>query len=125
MTRLLCQCGDALRCAAVQHLQGSKSEYPITQVSFMAVPGGSCCKESACSAGDTGSIPGSGRSLGGGNGNSLQYSCLENPMTRGACRATIYEVIESDAPEVNQPTEGVYPFKVSLRVTVHYLIVFS
>ena len=46
-------------------------------------------------------------------------------MARGACRATIYEVIESDAPEVNQPTEGVYPFKVSLRVTVHYLIVFS
>ena len=82
-----------MRCSAAP--QGSKSEYPITQVSFMAVPGGSHCKESACSAGDTGSIPGSGRSLGGGNGNPLQYSCLENPMARGACRATIYEVIKS------------------------------
>ena len=37
-------------------------------------------EESACSAGDAGSIPGSGRSLGEGNGNPLQYSCLENPM---------------------------------------------
>ena len=41
-------------------------------------------KESAYSAGDLGSIPGSGRSPGEGNGNSLQYSCLENPMDRGA-----------------------------------------
>ncbi len=41
-------------------------------------------KESACNAGDPGSIPGSGRSPGEGNGNPLQYSCLENPMDRGA-----------------------------------------
>ena len=41
-------------------------------------------KESACQAGDAGSVPGLGRSLGGGNGNPLQYSCLENPMDRGA-----------------------------------------
>ena len=47
-------------------------------------PGGSDDKESACSAGDQGSIPGSGRSPGEGNGNPLQYSCLENPMDRGA-----------------------------------------
>ena len=39
-------------------------------------------KESACKAGDTGSIPGMGRSPGGGNGNPLQYSCLENPMDK-------------------------------------------
>ena len=45
--------------------------------------GGSVGKESACSAGDPGSIPGSGRSPGGGNGNSLQHSCLENSMDRG------------------------------------------
>ena len=45
-------------------------------------------KESACNAGDLGSIPGSGRSPGGGNGNQLQYSCLENPMDRGAWRPT-------------------------------------
>ena len=49
-------------------------------------------KESHCSAGDPRSTPGSGRSLGEGNGYPLQYSCLENPMARGACRATVYEV---------------------------------
>ena len=44
-------------------------------------------------AGDMGSIPGSGRSPGGGNGNPLQYSCLDNPMDRGAWRATVQEVM--------------------------------
>ena len=47
-------------------------------------PGGSDGKESACSVGGLGSTPGSGRSPGEGNGNPLQYSCLENPMDRGA-----------------------------------------
>ena len=50
-------------------------------------------KEPACNAGDTGdsgSIPGSGRSSGGGNGNPLQYSCLGNPVDRGAWRATVH-----------------------------------
>ena len=42
------------------------------------------CKEPACIAGDPGLIPGLGRSPGEGNGNTLQYSCLENPMDRGA-----------------------------------------
>ena len=49
-------------------------------------------KETACSAGDAGGIgliPGSGRSLGGGLSNPLQYSCLENPMDRGAWRAPV------------------------------------
>ena len=46
--------------------------------------------------GDAGLIPGSGRSPGGGNGNPLQYSCLGNPMGRGAWRATVHEVTESD-----------------------------
>ena len=46
-------------------------------------PHSSIHKESACNAGDSGSIPGSGRSPGEGNGNSLQYSRLENPMDRG------------------------------------------
>ena len=53
------------------------------------VPGGSDSKESACSAGDLGLIPGSGRSPGGGNGHRRQSSCLENPMDRGAWRATV------------------------------------
>ena len=47
-------------------------------------PGGSDGKASACNAGDLGSIPGSARSPGEGNGNPLQYSCLENPMDEGA-----------------------------------------
>ena len=62
-------------------------------------PGGSDDKESACSAGDLGSIPGSGRSPGEGNGSPLQYCCLENPVDRGAWRATVHGVTESDATE--------------------------
>ena len=45
--------------------------------------------------GDSGLIPGSGRSPGGGHGNPLQYSCLENPMDRGAWRATVHRVSKS------------------------------
>ena len=52
-------------------------------------------KASACTAGDLGSIPGSGRSPGEGNGNPLQYSCLENPMDGGAWRATVHGVAKS------------------------------
>ena len=54
-------------------------------------------KESACQAGDIrdmGSIPQSGRSPGGGNGNLLQYPCLENPMDRGAWQATVYGITQ-------------------------------
>ena len=50
----------------------------------LGFPGGSDSKVSACSAGDPGSIPGSGRFPGEGNGNPLQHSCLENPMAGGA-----------------------------------------
>ena len=50
---------------------------------------------SAEDIGDMGSIPGSGRSPGGGHGNPLQYSCLENPVDRGACQATIHGVAKS------------------------------
>ena len=49
---------------------------------------------------DRGSIPGSGRSRGGGHDNPLQYSCLENPMDRGAWRATVHSVTELDTTEV-------------------------
>ena len=58
-------------------------------------PGGSDGKESACNAGDLGSMPGLGRSLGEGNGNPLQYSCLENPMDRGAWWAVVPGVTKS------------------------------
>ena len=61
----------------------------------MGFPGGSEVKASACNVGDLGSIPGSGRSPGEGNGNPLQYSCLENPMEGGAWWATIPGVTKS------------------------------
>ena len=61
-------------------------------------------KEFACSVvttGDTGSIPGLGRSPGGGHGNPLQYSCLKNPIDRGAWRASVPGVKKkSDTPEL-------------------------
>ena len=57
--------------------------------------GGSDGKESACNAGDLGSIPGSGRSPAEGNGNPLQYFCLGNSMDRGAWWATVHGVAKS------------------------------
>ena len=62
---------------------------------MLGVPGGSDSKESACNAGDPGSIPGSGRSPGEGNDYPLQYSCLENSMNRGVWWATVHEVAKS------------------------------
>ena len=58
----------------------------------MGFPCGSAGKESACNAGDLSSIPGSGRSPEEVNGNPLQYSCLENPMDKGAWQATVHGV---------------------------------
>ena len=61
-------------------------------------PGGTSGKEPACQCRrhrDVGLIPGSGRSPGGGHGNPLQYSCLENPMDRGAWQATVHGVTRS------------------------------
>ena len=60
---------------------------------------GTDIKEPACSAGDPGLIPGLGQSPGEGNGNSLQYSCLEKPMNRGAWQATVHGALESDTTE--------------------------
>ena len=65
---------------------------------FSCFAGGTAVKNLPANAGDgrdTGSIPGSGRSLGGGHGNPLQYSCLENPMDRGTCWATVHRVAKS------------------------------
>ena len=59
---------------------------------LVVLSGSSVSKESACSAGDLGSIPGSGRPPGEGNAKPLQYPCLENPMDRGAWRATVHGV---------------------------------
>ena len=60
-------------------------------------PGGSDDTESACKVGEPGLIPGSGRSPGEGNGNPLQYSCLENPMDKGAWQTTVHWVTKSQA----------------------------
>ena len=62
---------------------------------YSAFPGGSDGKQSTCNAGDLASIPGLARSPGDGNGNPLQYSCLENPMDRGTWQATVLGVIKS------------------------------
>ena len=67
---------------------------------------------SACNAGDLGSIPGLGRSSGEGNGNPLQYSCLENPVDGGAWQATVHEVAESDMTE---------QLSTGLKIIVHAL----
>ena len=64
-------------------------------------PGNSVGKESACSAGDPGLTPGSGRSPGAGNGKPLQYPCLENPMDRGAWWAAVHRVTKSWAQRSN------------------------
>ena len=91
------------------------SNYEVTNISFsiqatgwnilgreeggMGLPGGSDSKESTCNAGVLGSIPGLGRSPGGGHGNPLQDSCLENPMDRRAWQATVHGVAESGMAE--------------------------
>ena len=66
---------------------------------LLEFPWGSDGKASACNLGDQGSIPGSGRSSGEGNGNPLQYSCLGNPTDREAWWATVQEVLEMDTTE--------------------------
>ena len=61
----------------------------------MGFPGGSDGEESANNTRDVGSVPGSGRSPGEGNDNVVQYSCLENPLDRGAQQATVHGVTKS------------------------------
>ena len=83
---------------------------PVGEENYMIVkhfggfPGGTSDKEATCQhrldIRDAGSIPGSGRSPGGGHGNLLQYSCLETSMDRGAWWATVYGVAESNTTEV-------------------------
>ena len=66
---------------------------------WLSDPGGSDDKESACNVGDLASVAGSGRSPGEGNGYLIQCSCLDNPMDRGACWATVHGIAESDLSE--------------------------
>ena len=75
---------------------------------LMGFPGSSEVKASACNVRDLGSIPGSGRSSGEGNGNPLQYSCLENPMDRGAWWAIVHGVLILDNEE--------FPINFDIRI---------
>ena len=73
-----------------------------TGLTALGFPGGSVVKNppaNAGDAGDVGLIPGLGRSPGEGNGNPLQYSCLENPMDRGAWWATVHGVTKSQTQQ--------------------------
>ena len=83
----------------------------------MGFPGGSDGKVSACSAGDPGSIPGSGRSPGEGNGKPLQYSCLENPMDRETWRATAQRVTKSQKPLKRLSTHAYRIIKMESQYT--------
>ena len=67
-------------------------------------PGGTSGKESTCNTRDTGSIPGLGRSPGGGHGSLLHYSCLQNPMDRGAWQAIVHRVANSQTWKVSEHT---------------------
>ena len=84
-------------------------------------PGGSEVKASACNVGDLGLIPGSGRSPGEGNGNSLQYSCLENPMDRGAWWATVHGVAKSQT-RLSDFTSLSTPLQRYLRLSFRTLL---
>ena len=80
-------------------------------------PGGVVVKNMPANARDVGSIPGLGRSPGGGNGNPLQYSCLENPMDREAWKATVHEVAKSQIRLSSWDTQtGPHSHSVCLRL---------
>ena len=69
---------------------GSGQVLQDTEAPIWGFPGGTVVKNPPANGGDVGSIPGSGRYPGGGNVNPIQYSCLENPMDRGAWWATVH-----------------------------------
>ena len=92
----------------------------------ISLPHNSVSKESACNAGDLGSIPWLGRSPGEGNGNPLQYSCLKNPMDRGAWQATVHGAtrvghdLVTKAPPLYTSTSSISkPQPVSLPYVLH------
>ena len=98
-------------CFRLAKLQNSSSGHRFALLDFTTVrlrgfPGGSDGKESAYNAGDSGSIPGLGRSPGEGNGNPLQYSCLENPTHRGAWQATVHGVTKNQTQLSNEHTQS-------------------
>ena len=94
---------------------------------YLGFPGGSMGEESTCQA-DESLIAGSGRSPGGGHGNPLQYSCLQNPRDRGAWQGTVHGAAESDTTEATEHTHKYICFSplssvlvYTAAVTVHKL----
>ena len=91
----------------------------LRQLTFLTgFPGGASSKESACQyrrCREAGSISGSGRSLGGGHGNTLQYSCLENPMDRGAWKATVHEVAKTQTRLKQLSTHACTPILIYIE----------
>ena len=92
-----------------------------TQVECQGFPGGTEVKASACNVGDLGSIPGSGRSPGKGNGNPLQYSCLENPMDGVAWQAAVHGVTKSRT-RLSDFTLIKYQLSVHSRQNFHQIL---
>ena len=82
-------------------------------------------KKSACNAGDPSLIPGSGRSPGGGYGNPLQYSCLENPMDRGAWQALVHGITKSQTLSNLTPYFHLCNPRIQHGLSVPYLFILS
>ena len=107
-----------LTVSSVQHID---SVIHTHTHSFSIFPHSSVSKESACYAGDPGSIPGSGKSPGEGNGNPLQYSFLENPMDRRAWQATVHGIARVRHELATKPP----PFFIKLFSLIDYYKILS
>ena len=93
--------------------------------SLMSFPCSSVGKASACSAGDLGLIPRLGRSPGEGNGNPLQYACLENPMDRGAWWAAVHGVAKSGARLSEFHSSSLLSIFCSSNIILNLVFLFS
>ena len=110
--------GNPLQCSCLENPRDGgawwATIYGVTQsrtrLKRLSSSSSSSFLESACNAGDWGLIPGSGRSPGEGNGNPLQYSCLENPMDRGAWRDTILGVARVGHDLATKPPPPVFHY---------------
>ena len=91
-------CPQSLWSGSKSHVKAFTERYIIKDITMAGLPSGSVIKNLPANAGDAGAVgwmPGSGRSPGEGNSNPLQYSCLGNPMDRGAWWVTVHGVMKS------------------------------